>query len=74
MEQTFNLHNLHLEKLPEGVYLATTEEIPGLVAQGRTVTETVEIAQDVAREVGAARAQLQKYQRVTPIARGPGAA
>jgi predicted RNase H-like HicB family nuclease len=25
--------NLHIEKLPEGVYLATSEDIPGLVAQ-----------------------------------------
>jgi len=26
--------NIHVEKLPEGVYLATSEDIPGLVAQG----------------------------------------
>lgn len=39
--------NLHIEKLPEGVYLATSDSIPGLVAQGRTVTETLEIARDV---------------------------
>jgi predicted RNase H-like HicB family nuclease len=26
--------NLHIEHLPEGVYLATSDEIPGLVAQG----------------------------------------
>ncbi len=25
---------LHIEKLPEGVYLATSEDIQGLVAQG----------------------------------------
>ncbi len=43
--------NLHIEKLPEGVYLATSEEIPGLVAQGRTVTETLEIARDVANKL-----------------------
>ena len=29
--------NLHIEKLPEGVYLASSDDIPGLVAQGRTV-------------------------------------
>jgi predicted RNase H-like HicB family nuclease len=40
---------LHIEKLPEGVYLATSEDVPGLVAQGRTVAETIEIARDVAR-------------------------
>lgn len=43
--------NLHIEKLPEGVYLATSDEVPGLVAQGRTVTETVEIARDVAKKL-----------------------
>ena len=28
---------LHIEKLPEGVYLRTSEDVPGLVAQGRTI-------------------------------------
>ena len=39
---------LHIEKLSEGMYLATSDDIPGLVAQGCTITETVEIARDVA--------------------------
>ena len=47
---------LRIEKLPEGVYLATSEDIPGLVTQGRTVAETVEIARDVARKLADARA------------------
>ena len=42
---------IHLEKLPEGVYLATSGDIQGLVAQGRTVSETIEIARDVARKL-----------------------
>ena len=42
---------LHLEALPEGGYLATSDDLPGLVAQGRTVAETLEIAQDVARKL-----------------------
>lgn len=42
---------LHIEKLPEGFYLATSDDLPGLVAQGRTVAETMEIAQDVARKL-----------------------
>jgi predicted RNase H-like HicB family nuclease len=42
---------LHIERLPEGVYLATSEDVQGLVAQGRTVTEVVEIARDVARKL-----------------------
>jgi predicted RNase H-like HicB family nuclease len=40
---------IHIEKLPEGVYLATSNDVQGLVAQGRTITETLEIARDVAR-------------------------
>ena len=43
--------NLHIEKLPEGVYLATSDDVPGLIAQGRTITETIEIARDVAKKL-----------------------
>lgn len=43
--------NLHVEKLPEGLYLATSEDVQGLVAQGRTVSETMEIAKDIARKL-----------------------
>lgn len=57
MEQIINIH---VEKLPEGVYLATSDDLPGLVAQGRTVTETMEIARDVARKILEAQAERQK--------------
>ena len=40
---------VHLELLPEGVYLATSDDLPGFLAQGRTLAETIEIAEDVAR-------------------------
>ena len=59
--------NLHIERLPEGVYLATTEEIPGLVAQGRTVTETLEIARDVARKLIEARSELSGSTTLTTV-------
>ena len=42
---------IHIEALPEGGFLATSHELPGLVAQGRTAAETMEIAQDVARKL-----------------------
>ena len=42
---------LHIERLPEGLYLATSDNIQGLVAQGRTITETIEIARDVAKKL-----------------------
>ena len=52
MERIFDLD---IEKLPEGVYLATSDEVQGLAAQGRTVAETLEIARDVATKLAAAR-------------------
>ena len=45
------LPGISLEQLPEGGFLATSDELPGLVAQGRTIAETLEIAQDVARKL-----------------------
>lgn len=49
--------NIHVEKLPEGVYLATSDQIQGLVAQGRTVAETLEVARDVVRKLLEAQAE-----------------
>lgn len=46
---------IQIEELPEGLFLATSEELPGLVAQGGTVAEVLEIAQDVARKLLEAR-------------------
>ena len=43
--------DIQIEKLPEGFYLATSKSIQGLVAQGRTLSETLEIARDVARKL-----------------------
>ena len=37
------------------MFLATSEELSGLVAQGRTIAETLEIARDVARKLIEAR-------------------
>ncbi len=56
--------NLHIEKLPEGFYLATSDDIPGLVAQGRTITETVEIARDVAKKLLEAQAERQPHAKL----------
>jgi predicted RNase H-like HicB family nuclease len=53
---------IHIEKLPEGVYLATSEDVQGLVAQGRTIAETVEIARDVVRKLLEAQDNIQLPQ------------
>lgn len=50
---------IHIEELPEGVVLATSEDLPGLVAQGRTVAETLEIARDVAKKLIEARRERE---------------
>ena len=60
--------NLHIEKLPEGVYLATSDEIQGLIAQGRTIQETIEIAHDVAKKLLEAQADDER-ERFLPAAR-----
>ncbi len=57
MEQ---IAKLHIEKLPEGVYLATSEDIPGVIAQGRTIQETLEIARDVGKVPG-------EQERILPV-------
>jgi antitoxin HicB len=43
--------SITIEPLEEGGYLATSDDLQGLVAQGRTIAETIEIAQDVARKL-----------------------
>lgn len=50
---------IHVELLPEGVYLAMSDELSGLVAQGRTVAEALEIARDVARKLIEARRERE---------------
>jgi predicted RNase H-like HicB family nuclease len=55
--------NLHIEKLPEGMYLATSDSIQGLVAQGRTISETIEIAKDIAKKLS--EAQEENISKLT---------
>jgi predicted RNase H-like HicB family nuclease len=58
---------LHIEKLPEGVYLATSDDIPGLVAQGRTIIETLEIARDVAKKLLEAQSERHGQIQLTAV-------
>jgi predicted RNase H-like HicB family nuclease len=58
---------LHIEKLPEGIYLATSDDIPGLVAQGRTITETLEIARDVAKKLLEAQNERDNRIQLTTV-------
>lgn len=58
--------HLHIERLPEGVYLATSEEVQGLIAQGRTIQETLEIARDVAKKLIEARHEREETSKLAP--------
>jgi predicted RNase H-like HicB family nuclease len=42
---------LVIEPLDEGGYVATSPDVPGLVAEGRTVEEVTEIAHELARDI-----------------------
>lgn len=61
------LVNLHIERLPEGVYLATSADVAGLVVQGRTVNETIEIARDVAKKLLEAQAERHDEPPLKPV-------
>ncbi len=56
---------IKIEKLPEGVYLATSEDVQGLVAQGRTVEEALEIARDIVKKL--IEAQHVNEKKFKPI-------
>ena len=42
---------LEIQKLEEGLYLGTSPELPGLIVQGKSPEEVVELAPDIAREL-----------------------
>ncbi len=38
--------DLHIEKLPDGYYLATSDSVQGLIAQGRTILKQANVDAD----------------------------
>ena len=42
---------LRIERLDDGGFLATSVDVPGLVAEGRSVAEVTESAQGLARKI-----------------------
>ncbi len=60
--------DIYIEKLPEGVYPANSEDVQGLVAQGRTATEAFEIARDVGRKMIELRVQRSGNMNLAAIA------
>lgn len=61
---------LRVKPLEEGGYLATSADVPGLVAEGRTVTEAVQIAQDLVRKI--AESCLEHGDPLPPALVAPG--
>lgn len=59
--------NLHIERLDEGAYLATSDELQGLIAQGRTIEEVIEIARDVAKKLIEAQGQDPSALFLQPV-------
>ncbi len=59
---------LHVEALDEGGYVATSADVPGLVAEGRSMVEVMEIARDVARKI--AESCLEHGDPLPPALRG----
>ena len=42
---------VQIVELPEGGYMATSEDLPDLIAYAQTVSEAIEIAKDVAQKL-----------------------
>jgi predicted RNase H-like HicB family nuclease len=57
---------LHVEQLPEGLFLATSDDLPGLVAQAPTVSEALDIARDVAQKLIEARREHEDMPNLPP--------
>lgn len=52
------LINLTIEKLPEGVYVGTSDDVQGLVVQGDTIAQVIEYAREMVPIIEAARAEF----------------
>ncbi len=45
------LITLNIERLPEGPYLGTSPDLPGLIVQAKSAEEVVRLAPDIARDL-----------------------
>jgi predicted RNase H-like HicB family nuclease len=55
---------LEIEQLPEGPYLGTSMDLPGLVVQGDSVQEVLGLAPDIARDLIAV--MVETHQQLPP--------
>jgi len=55
---------LEIESLPEGLYLGTSPDLPGLVVQAESVQEVLQLAPDVAHDLIAV--MVETHQPLPP--------
>lgn len=60
---------LHIEALDTGGFLATSIDVPGLLAEGRSIAEATEIAQGLARKI--AESCIEHGDRLPPALADP---
>jgi predicted RNase H-like HicB family nuclease len=60
MEKMINIKVEHIRENSEEYFLATSEDVQGLIAQGSTIEETLEIAQSLVYELLEVRKELDK--------------
>jgi predicted RNase H-like HicB family nuclease len=58
MEKMINIKVEHIQENSEEFFLATSEDIQGLIAQGSTVEETLEIAQSLVYDLLEVRKEI----------------
>jgi len=56
---------LEIEHLPEGPYLGTSPDLPGLIVQADTAEEVLRLAPDIARDL------IEVMQETGQVARTP---
>ena len=60
--------NLQVEKQPEGVWLATSTDVQGLVVEAENLTDLVNWSQEIARDLIALQERMQGATQQPPLA------
>jgi hypothetical protein len=62
-----------VRRLPEGVWLATSDDLPGLIVETETREEAIDLSRELAWELLGRRESLARFarRRATPPAKAP---
>jgi len=55
---------VHVRRLPEGVYLGTSEDLPGLIVEADTREELIDEAREVAKDLPEESGQAERAERL----------